>query len=98
MSLIIRLNGESLAIPVRNVHEVINIDPAHPGAARFQPDGALADQRARHAVVPLVDIRRTAAACPPTRQHDEGRIVVLDLPRKATKPTAWRFWPMGSKR
>ena len=77
MSLIVRLNGESLAIPVRHVHEVINAIPRTrvPGANAIAPWLI----NVRGAVVPLVDIRRRLRM--PHRESDDGRIVVLDLPR-----------------
>ncbi|NBZ86721.1 chemotaxis protein CheW [Stagnihabitans tardus] len=79
MSLILRLNGESLAIPVRHVHEVINAIPRTrvPNASAMAPWLI----NVRGAVVPLVDVRRRLKM--PPRDHDDGRIVVLDIPRGA---------------
>jgi len=77
MSLIVRLNGESLAIPVRHVHEVIHTIPRTrvPNATAMAPWLI----NVRGAVVPLVDVRRRLKM--PPRDHDDGRIVVLDIPR-----------------
>lgn len=79
MSLIVRLNGETLAIPVRHVHEVINTIPR----TRVPNANAMAPWliNVRGAVVPLVDVRRRLRM--PPRDSDEGRIVVLDLSRGA---------------
>lgn len=77
MSLIVRLNGESLAIPVRHVHEVIHTIPRTrvPNANPMAPWLI----NVRGAVVPLVDVRLRLRM--PPRDDDDGRIVVLDLPR-----------------
>ena len=79
MSLIVRLNGESLAIPVRLVHEVIHAIPRTrvPNATAMAPWLI----NVRGAVVPLVDVRRRLRM--PPREPDDGRIVVLDIPRGA---------------
>jgi len=75
MSLIVRLNGEQLAIPVRHVHEVIHTIPR----TRVPNANAMAPWliNVRGAVVPLVDVRRRLRM--PPRENDDGRIVVLDL-------------------
>ncbi len=75
MSLIIRLNGEQLAIPVRYVHEVIHTIPRTrvPKAAAMAPWLV----NVRGAVVPMIDVRRRL--CMPPRDGDDGRIVVLNL-------------------
>lgn len=77
MSLIVRLNGEAFAIPVRHVHEVIHEIPR----TRVPNAGGLAPWliNVRGAVVPLVDVRRRL--CMPPHDGDDGQIVVLDLPR-----------------
>lgn len=77
MSLIVRLNGESLAIPVRHVHEVIHTIPRTrvPNAKSMAPWLI----NVRGAVVPLVDVRKRLRM--PPRDSDDGRIVVLDLSR-----------------
>jgi purine-binding chemotaxis protein CheW len=76
MALIVRLNGESLAIPVRQVHEVINAIPR----TRVPNANAIAPWliNVRGAVVPLVDVRRRLRM--PPRESDDGRIVVIELP------------------
>lgn len=77
MSLIVRLNGEAFAIPVRHVHEVIHEIPR----TRVPNAGGLAPWliNVRGSVVPLVDVRHRLRM--PPRLGDAGQIVVLDLPR-----------------
>lgn len=75
MALIVRLNGEALALPVRHVHEVIHEIPRTrvPGAPTMAPWLI----NVRGAVVPLIDVRQRLRM--PPRAVDGGRIVVLDL-------------------
>lgn len=75
IALIIRLCGESLAIPVAHVHEVIDPIPRTrvPRASSFAPWLI----NVRGAVVPLIDVRQRLRM--PVSRANEGRIVVLDI-------------------
>ncbi|WP_103336576.1 chemotaxis protein CheW [Pseudotabrizicola formosa] len=77
MMLIFRLSGEVFALPVSEVHEILDPIPTTPvpGAPPFAP--ALINVRG--AIAPLIDIRQRLRmqAMPAS---DTARIIVLDLP------------------
>lgn len=77
MMLIFRLSGEVFALPVSDVHEILDPMPTTPvpGAPGFAP--ALINVRG--AIAPLIDIRqRLRMQAMPAGDH--ARIIVLDLP------------------
>ncbi|MDO9638355.1 MAG: chemotaxis protein CheW [Pseudotabrizicola sp.] len=77
MMLIFRLSGDVFALPVGEVHEILDPMPVTPvpGAPAFAP--ALINVRG--AIAPLIDIRQRLRmpAVPP---DDNARIIVLELP------------------
>jgi purine-binding chemotaxis protein CheW len=77
MALVLRLCGESLAIPVCQVHEVI--DPIRRTRVPRAPAFAPWLINVRGSVVPLVDIRRRLRMS--TVSDGAGRMVVLDVAR-----------------
>ena len=77
MMLIFRLSGEVFALPVSEVHEILDPMPTTPvpGAPAFAP--ALINVRG--AIAPLIDIRqRLRMQAMPAGDH--ARIIVLELP------------------
>lgn len=77
MMLIFRLSGEVFALPITQVHEILDPIPTTPvpGAPAFAP--ALINVRG--AIAPLIDIR-TRLRMQPRPMGDQARIIVLDLP------------------
>lgn len=77
MILIFRLSGTVFALPVGQVHEILDPMPATPvpNAPAFAP--ALINVRG--AIAPLIDIRQRLRM-PSIPADDQARIIVLELP------------------